>query len=128
MTTAQGGTTATAGARSPITTHVLDTARGRPAGGVPVALAARDGPDGWREIARGRTDEDGRVRDLLQPGTALAAGVYRLTFDTGAYFRALGVEGFYPHAEVVFEIRNPAEHHHVPLLLSPYGYSTYRGS
>ncbi len=130
MTKTEGGTKTTAGARSPITTHVLDTARGRPAGGVPVTLAARSGPtpDGWREIARGRTDEDGRVRDLLAPGSTLPAGVYRLTFDTGAYFRALGVEGFYPHAEVVFEIRNPAEHHHVPLLLSPYGYSTYRGS
>jgi 5-hydroxyisourate hydrolase len=112
---------------SPITTHVLDTARGRPAEGVPIALEVRSAPDAWTELARGVTDADGRLRDLL-PGGRLEPGVYRLTFDTGAYFRARRVEAFYPHVTVVFEVRDGEEHHHVPLLLSPYGYSTYRGS
>jgi 5-hydroxyisourate hydrolase len=112
---------------SPITTHVLDTAAGRPAGGVRVALFA--GVRGGRQkaLARGTTDADGRVKDLLPEGR-LAKGVYRLVFDTGAYFRARRAAGFYPEVSVVFEITNPRQHHHVPLLLSPFGYSTYRGS
>lgn len=108
-----------------ISTHVLDTARGRPAAGIAVILATGDAN---REIARGTTDADGRVPGLVPRGTPIAAGVYRLTFDTGAYFRAQGVVGFYPHVPIVFEVREPAEHHHVPLLLSPYGFATYRGS
>ena len=80
------------------------------------------------ELGRGATDNDGRLRTLLDPGETLFAGFYRITFDTGGYFSMLGVEGFYPEASVVFEIRDPAQHYHVPLLLSPYGYSTYRGS
>ena len=107
-----------------ISTHVLDTARGRPAAGVPVALerVAGDGA----VIARAVTDADGRVRELAP--ASLAAGDYRLTFDTGAYFATLGVEGFYPLVTVVFSLRDPSQHHHVPLLLSPFGYTTYRGS
>jgi 5-hydroxyisourate hydrolase len=107
-----------------ISTHVLDTARGRPAAGVPVALerVAGDGA----VIARAVTDADGRVRELAP--ASLAAGDYRLTFDTGAYFATLGVEGFYPLVTVVFSLRDPSQHHHVPLLLSPFGYATYRGS
>jgi len=112
---------------SPITTHVLDTARGRPADGVGVLLEARSGSDSWSELARGVTDADGRLRELL-PGGRLPPGIYRLTFDTGAYFRARGVQCFYPSVAVVFEVKDADEHHHVPLLLSPYGYSTYRGS
>jgi 5-hydroxyisourate hydrolase len=118
---------------SGITTHVLDTAHGLPASGVPVVLEIRSA-DGWREIGRAETDADGRVRQLLPTGAASAegaamiAGVYRLTFDTGTYFRAQGVEGFFPEASIVFHVRDAARHHHVPLLLSPYGYSTYRGS
>ncbi|HEV2130751.1 MAG TPA: hydroxyisourate hydrolase [Longimicrobiaceae bacterium] len=112
---------------SAITTHVLDTARGRPASGVPVLLELHaDGA--WRDLARGSTDADGRLRDLLPAGQALVAGSYRLTFDTAAYFRAQGVEGFYAEVTIAFEVRDPAQHYHVPLLLSPYGYSTYRGS
>ena len=109
-----------------ITTHVLDTARGRPAQGVPIVLE-RSAQDGWHELGRGATDADGRLRDLLPDGTRVADGRYRLTFDTGAYFRVRGEAAFYPEVAVVFTVAGD-EHHHVPLLLSPFGYSTYRGS
>jgi 5-hydroxyisourate hydrolase len=112
---------------SAITTHVLDTARGRPAEGLAVLLECEQS-QGWREIGRGVTDADGRVKALLPPGASLAAGVHRLTFGTGAYFAAQNVAAFYPQVAVVFTITDPAQHHHVPLLLSPFGYSTYRGS
>ncbi len=112
---------------SGITTHVLDTSRGRPAAGVPVTLEAR-GEGGWRLLGRGETDADGRLRDLLPAGFKLSAGDYRLTFGAGAYFAAQGSEGFYAEVVVSFVVRDPAAHYHVPLLLSPYGYSTYRGS
>ena len=113
---------------SAITTHVLDTARGRPASGVPVTLEAAETGGGWRTLGRGLTDADGRLRELLPPGRALTAGVFRLTFDTAAYFAAQGADSFYPFVQIAFAVRDAAEHHHVPLLLSPYGYSTYRGS
>jgi 5-hydroxyisourate hydrolase len=116
-----------AAARSPITSHVLDTAEGRPARGLPVTLAVDDGAGGWAELAARVTDGDGRVPDLLAAGQ-LEARTYRLTFDTGAYFRAAGRPVFYPRVEVIFHVLAPSEHHHVPLLLSPFGYSTYRGS
>lgn len=112
---------------SGITTHVLDTSWGRPASGVPVVLEIRL-DDGWREIARAETDADGRVREFLPPGSLLTAGTWRLTFGVGQYFESQGVESFYPEASVVFVIRDPEPHYHVPLLLSPFGYSTYRGS
>jgi 5-hydroxyisourate hydrolase len=105
---------------SPLTTHVLDTARGRPAAGVPLRLVAPDGT-----VTTGVTDADGRCRTLLAPG-AFTAGTWSLTFDLAAYFD--GTPAFYPVATIVFAVTNPAEHHHVPLLLSPFGYSTYRGS
>jgi 5-hydroxyisourate hydrolase len=108
---------------SAITTHVLDTARGRPAAGVPVRLE-RDG----RSLGEGATDADGRLRSLLADGVRAEPGVYRLVFDTGRYFAALGVDGFYPSVSIDFEVRSADEHHHVPLLLSPFGFSTYRGS
>jgi 5-hydroxyisourate hydrolase len=113
---------------SGITTHVLDTAAGRPASGVPVRLEVQLDGRGWVILAERKTDGDGRVRDLLAEGARLDAGTYRLTFGTGAYFAEQGKETFFPEATVVFEIRDAAQHHHVPLLLSPYGYSTYRGS
>jgi 5-hydroxyisourate hydrolase len=114
---------------SRITTHVLDTSSGRPAEGVPVVLERAD-PNGsaWERVARGMTDADGRVRDLVPDGRRLAAGRYRLTFDTGAYFTRTGRQAFFPEVAVVFAIEEGEEHEHVPLLLSPYGYSTYRGS
>ncbi len=113
---------------SKITTHVLDLVRGRPAAGVPVVLARRAPGGAWAELARGLTDADGRLRDLLPESAPLAAGIYRLTFDVASYFAAHGRETFYPEVAVVFEIRDPAQHYHVPLLLSAFGYTTYRGS
>lgn len=111
---------------SPLTTHVLDTATGRPAAGLAITLE-RAVSDGFDLVARGVTNDDGRVADLLEPG-ALETGIWRMSFDTGAYFAAAGKPGFYPVVRIVFEVTAPAEHHHVPLLLSPFGYSTYRGS
>ncbi len=111
---------------SPITTHVLDLSEGRPASGVGVRLEARDG-DGWKLLAEKVTDADGRVKDLLAE-ESLAAGTYRLTFAVGDYFREGGVEAFYPEAAISFAVREGSQHYHVPLLLSPFGYSTYRGS
>lgn len=111
---------------SPITTHVLDTALGRPAQGIAVTLEQQEGQHTWKSLGQGVTDPDGRIRDLL--AGELAAGVYRITFHTGAYFEARGVDSFYPEVAIVFRIAAPGEHYHVPLLLSPFGYSTYRGS
>jgi len=111
---------------SPLTTHVLDTARGVPAAGIAVSLARQSG-DRFEPLAAGVTDADGRIRDLLTPAQ-FTPGVYRISFALDAYFAAQGGVGFYPHADVVFRVEHPDQHHHVPLLLSPYGYSTYRGS
>ena len=106
---------------SGISTHILDTAHGRPATGVPVSLEiASDG--GWRSLGHGATDADGRLRTLLT--TRPEAGMYRLTFDTSAYFP----DGFFPKVTITFRVDAGQEHYHVPLLLSPFGYSTYRGS
>jgi 5-hydroxyisourate hydrolase len=113
---------------SAITTHVLDTARGRPAAGVPVTLEARGDGGAWDELGRGFTDADGRLRDLLPPEHKLSKGAYRLTFDTAVYFAAQGLKGFYAEVAVSFVVAEAGAHYHVPLLLSPYGYSTYRGS
>lgn len=112
---------------SAITTHVLDTSKGRPAGGVPVVLERRTA-DGHRELGRGVTDADGRLRTLMPAGEPLTPGVYRLTFHTGEYLARGGGDGFYPEVSVAFEVRDPSQHYHVPLLLNPYGFSTYRGS
>lgn len=109
-----------------ITTHVLDTSVGRPAEGVPVVLEQLDG-DGWTPVGSGSTDGDGRLADLLAAERVRAAS-YRLRFDTASYFTARGVEGFYPEITIRFEVTDAGAHHHVPLLLSPFGYSTYRGS
>ena len=110
-----------------ITTHVLDTSLGRPAAGVAIVLEIAAGA-AWRELGKGATDDDGRLRTLLPADTAVEAGTYRITFDTGAYFAASGRTCFYPTVQITFQITAPAEHHHVPLLLSGFGYSTYRGS
>jgi 5-hydroxyisourate hydrolase len=108
---------------SHLSTHVLDTAAGRPAAGIVVRLEAFDG-DGWHPVASATTDTDGRVTDLLHDAP-LRRGEYRLTFEVGAY---LGPEAFYPEAVVVFRVGDPEDRYHIPLLLSPYGYTTYRGS
>lgn len=109
-----------------LSTHVLDLASGRPAGDVAVTLDVRAADGTWWHAGGARTDADGRVRDLADDG--LTAAVYRLTFEVGAYFAAQGVASFHPEAAVTFEIVDPDEHHHVPLLVSPFGYTTYRGS
>jgi 5-hydroxyisourate hydrolase len=113
---------------SAITTHVLDTAKGRAAGGVHVLLAHRADGGEWQSISRGITDADGRLRTLLPDGKPLTAGVYRLTFDTEGYFESQGTRSFYPEVIVVFETAPGESHYHVPLLLSPFGFTTYRGT
>ena len=111
---------------SQITTHVLDTARGLPAQGVPLTLSRLENED-WLPLAAGTTNSDGRVGALLGDEVR-PAGMYRMHFDTAAYFAALGSDGFYPWVDVVFTLSDSGEHYHIPLLLSPFGYSTYRGS
>jgi len=108
-----------------LSTHVLDASTGRPACNVPVTLERRAG-DSWEPVGDGGTDDDGRCRSMAPDG--LHPGIYRLRFDTGVYFSATGQRGFYPEVAIVFEVTEPARHHHVPLLLSPFAYSTYRGS
>lgn len=112
---------------SAITTHILDVSTGIPARGVPVTLE-RQTRTGWKIVGKGATNEDGRLRDLLDSDAILQAGNYRLTFDTENYFAQQQIEGFYPQVTVAFAVRDAAQHYHVPLLLSPFGYSTYRGS
>lgn len=111
---------------SPITTHILDVSLGRPAQQVTVELEAKQ-KGGWASLSKKASDADGRIKDFLAPG-ALKAGTYRLRFSTGDYFKRREVPSFYPFVEVVFDVADAEQHHHVPLLLSPYGYSTYRGS
>lgn len=113
---------------SGISTHVLDLSAGRPAAGVRVTLERRREDRGWTALPEARTDRDGRVTSLLPEGGSLEGGTYRLRFETGAYFAERGLETFHPFVEIVFTVADPAEHHHVPLLLSPHGYTTYRGS
>jgi 5-hydroxyisourate hydrolase len=112
-----------------VSTHVLDTVTGRPAVGVLVVLEKLDeqaDPARWTLLAERLTDPEGRIADFASSHpTAAGSGNVRLRFDTGGYFRG---ETFYPEVIVTFAIKDPAAHHHVPLLLSPYGYSTYRGS
>ena len=112
---------------SGITTHILDTARGRPAAGVSVLLEQKTTVV-WQEISRLKTDNDGRAKGLLPDNHNLQAGLYRLSFETGEYFKSEGVSSFYPCVSVQFEIHDTSQHYHVPLLISPFGYSTYRGS
>ena len=110
-----------------ISTHVLDTARGRPGNGISVTLEI-ESQGAFSMVGRGVTNADGRITALLAEGTLLQAGVYRLSFELESYFKTLGIDAFYPSASIVFRVKNAAEHFHVPLLLSPFGFSTYRGS
>jgi len=111
-----------------ITTHVLDIARGSPAADLAVTLEriAKDGEATL--VGAGRTDLDGRVRGLVPGGADVTPGRYRLRFDTGDWFAGQGIDGFFPHVTVEFDLRDAGRNCHVPLLLSPYGYSTYRGT
>jgi 5-hydroxyisourate hydrolase len=113
---------------STISTHVLDTALGRPAAGVRVILEQVDDGGVVVSLGVGETDGDGRLRDLLPAGQALQPGDYRLRFDVGEYFALTKRETFYPSVMVEFTVASLASHYHVPLLVSPFGYSTYRGS
>ena len=109
-----------------ITTHVLDTAAGRPGRAIAIELERHDGGS-WHPVGAGVTDDDGRLRTLTPVGP-VPAGTYRIRFATGPYFAAHGVTGFFPLVEIQFTVEDGGQHYHVPLLLSPYGYSTYRGS
>ena len=113
---------------SPITTHILDTTTGLPGAGIPVVLERKTHSSGWQPIAEGISDVDGRVNDLIGVNEAFLPGHYRFLFETGAYFLMRNVECFFPQVVVAFVVKDPALHFHVPLLLSPFGYSTYRGS
>lgn len=112
---------------SQITTHVLDTSKGTPAQGIKISLQKPDGADKWETITSGITNSDGRIADFLPKETTIPPGIYRMLFETAPYFKQSGTRAFYPFVPVVFEIFD-TEHYHVPLLLNPYGYSTYRGS
>jgi 5-hydroxyisourate hydrolase len=111
---------------SPITTHVLDLAQGRPAAGVAVTLERARASGEWTELGRTTTDTNGRTGDLA--GARVEAGIHRLVFATGAYFAAHRIASFHPSVTVTFEVADASQHHHVPLLVAPFGYSTYRGS
>jgi len=111
---------------SKLTTHILDTSKGKPAADVSVYLYQQHNDD-WTEITIARTNADGRIPGLLKEDVQLAAGIYKLKFMTREYFETQGMTSFYPFVEIVFEVSG-TEHYHVPLLLNPYGYSTYRGS
>lgn len=111
---------------SQITTHILDTTLGKPAQGVAISLHQQIGSD-WSKLAEGKTNTDGRIPDLLNTGLTLPIGVYKMRFEVQAYFDSLEISAFYPFVEIVFSITS-GEHYHVPLLLNPFGYSTYRGS
>ena len=116
---------------SAITTHVLDTSIGRPAASVGVVLERGGKSSEWRLVGQGETDADGRLRTLMADRARLDPGVYRLVFDTRRYFEGRGVPTFYPLVIITFEVVEDVAtnaHYHVPLLLSPFGYTTYRGS
>ncbi|MBE7437603.1 MAG: hydroxyisourate hydrolase [Spirochaetales bacterium] len=111
---------------SAITTHILDLSTGRPAAGVRIVLEILEGS--WQALGHGETDADGRLKSLLPPGTTLKNCVYRLTFATGSYLEKTAGHAFYPEVQISFQARSSEGHYHIPLLLSPFGYSTYRGS
>lgn len=120
---------------SKITTHILDTTKGKPAEGVTIILYGGENDarlnnevgQEWTELARGKTNTDGRIADMLDKDDPLHYGIYKMRFETKDYFDKSQVKTFYPYVEIIFEI-DAAQHYHIPLLLSPFGYSTYRGS
>jgi 5-hydroxyisourate hydrolase len=109
-----------------ISTHILDTTKGKPAEGVTIVLFQQQG-DSWRQVSLGTTNADGRLPDLVNADAIIEAGIYKMRFETKAYFDKLGVVTFYPYVEISFTISG-TENYHIPLLLNPFGYSTYRGS
>jgi 5-hydroxyisourate hydrolase len=113
---------------SPITTHILDTASGKPAAGITVYLERKTHAAGWQKVSEGMTNVDGRIMDLMSATEAFLPGLYRLVFETAPYFLLHETETFFPQVAITFSVKDTAQHYHVPLLLSPFGYSTYRGS
>ena len=113
---------------SAITTHILDLSTGRPAARISVKLDRQADDGSWQSLASGKTDDDGRLRDLVSSEVALTAAIYRLVFATEPYFKERGISSLYPEVIVTFRIDDLSRHYHIPLLLSPFGYSTYRGS
>ena len=113
---------------SPITTHVLDTSQGCPGANIRIRLEQQQSDKTWQEIASGSTNSDGRIANLIQEDEMINSGVYRMLFETGPYFEQQGTAYFYPEIGVRFLLNHTEQHYHVPLLLSPFGYSTYRGS
>ena len=111
---------------SQLTTHILDTTKGKPAQAVRLSLYQQQN-EKWNEIGIGTTNSDGRVADLLKKDTLLDLGIYKLRFEIGEYFDKQGIQSFYPFVEIIFNI-STREHYHIPLLISPHGYNTYRGS
>jgi 5-hydroxyisourate hydrolase len=112
--------------RSPITTHILDVSAGKPAANVICKLERQNSSSEWEKIAEGMTNQEGRIENLVSG--SISKGIYRLEFLTKVYFDQKKINSFYPSITIQFEVTVPEEHYHVPLLLSPYGYSTYRGS
>ena len=111
-----------------LSTHVLDTSLGTPGRGLALSLERWSADQNWQRIGGGTTDDDGRVRDLLDSDETLDIGRYRMSFETGAYFGSQSLSTLYPVVRIVFDVQGDGEHYHIPLLLSPFGYSTYRGS
>lgn len=109
-----------------ITTHILDTTKGKPAEGVTIILYGGEN-DEWTELARGKTNIDGRITDLVNKDDLLQYGIYKMRFETKDYFDKNQIQTFYPYVEIIFEIESD-QYYHIPLLLNPFGYSTYRGS
>lgn len=110
-----------------LSSHILDINIGKPASGVKITLSRQEAPDRWVPVEERTTDENGRVKDFLEEKPTGNTGVYKLTYHVAPYFESQGQDSFYPFIEVVFQIKDGA-HYHVPITLSPYGYSTYRGS
>ena len=113
---------------SPITTHVLDTSQGCPGANILVRLEQHEKDGSWLDVSSGTTDSDGRILDLLSEEDVLDAGIYQMIFEIAPYFENQGISFFYPEIEIRFLLSHPEQHYHIPLLLSPFGYSTYRGS
>ena len=107
---------------SQLTTHILDTSKGKPAAGVTV-IFYQDQKNEWMEVSQGKTNEDGRITNLLDKDHILQPGMYKLRFETKNYFDRDGIKTFFPFVEIIFNIQE-REHYHVPLLLNPFGYST----
>lgn len=112
---------------SPITTYILDITTGLPGAGISAVLERRTHSAGWQAIAEGITDVNGRINELLSVREAFLPGHYRFIFETGPYFLLRSIECFFPQITVSFVVKDVRQHYHVPVLLSPFGYSTYRG-